>query len=430
MTATPVEVPYAIAAAVVLPESYRDERAVYGAYAWLRDNCPLGLAKVDGYDPVWLVSRHADIVAVERDARVFHNGDFNQVLRPQASDRFQKDVLGNGDIRILPTPSALDDPEHAQLRAAAGRWFMPPNLRMFHERMQVLAKEAVDHLRDMGGVGDFARDFAKLYPLRVIMTLLGVPSEDEPLMLELTQEFFGTRPSAKPKASTAAEADPAAIATQFHASINGFLDYFEGLADERRKRPREDFISHLVAAEQEGRLEPRYRNAFCISTATAGHDTTASSIAGGMLALIQDPAELAAVKADHELVAGLVDESMRWATPVKHFMRSAAEPARVRGQEIGRGERLMMLYGSANRDADVFDAPDRFNVSRGPNRHLALGTGPHMCLGQHVAKAEMRILWRELLPRLEGIALAGEPTYVASSWVGGLDTLPVQFSVS
>lgn len=418
-------VPQEIAQAVILPESYRDEQAVHRAYQWLRENQPVGLAELDGWDPVWLISRHEDIFAIERSPDDFHIGDFNQILRNQASDRFQRDVLGNGAIRVLPTLSAMDPPEHTKYRSLLMKWFMPESIRVFHDQMKLDAKEAVDGLMARVGECDFARDFATLYPLRVIMTLLGVPREDEPLMLKLTQDFFGTR---EPDATPAPAVDPAAMAKQWHAGVKGFYDYFEALAQERKKKPANDFLSLLVNATVDGEpMDPVHRNAFCVSIAAAGHDTTASSISGGLLGLATHPEQYQAVKADLSLVPGLVDEGMRWATPVKHFMRSTKRDVTVAGQKIAEGQRVMLLYGSANRDAAVFDDPYTFKVTRRPNRHLALGAGHHGCIGQHVAKLEMRTLWEELLPRLESIELAGPATFVASNWAGGIKRLPVRF---
>lgn len=431
MNPTPAttRVPDEIARIVILPEYYRDEKAIHAAYEWLRENQPVGLAEVEGWDPVWLIARHEDVTAIERTPDAFEIGDFNQILRNQASDRFQRDVLGKGSICVLPTLSTMDPPDHTKYRALLMQWFMPDSIRVFQEQIRRDAKDAVDGLMERGGQCDFARDFAMLYPLRVIMTLLGVPREDEPLMLKLTQDFFGTRePDVKPAAPAA---DPAAMAKQWHAGVAGFFDYFEQLAAERRKRPTNDFLSLLVNAKVDGEpMDATHRNAFCVSIAAAGHDTTASSVAGGMHGLITHPKEFAAVKTDLSLVSGLVDESMRWASPVKHFMRSTRREATVGGQQIAKDQRLMLLYGSANRDAAVFDDPYTFRITRRPNRHLAMGAGHHACVGQHVAKMEMRTLWEELLPRLCTVELAEEPVFIASNWVGGLKKLPVRFTAA
>lgn len=421
-------VPDHIAEAVVLPASHRDEERVQAAHAWLRENMPLGRATVPGWDPVWLVSKNADIVEVERAVSTFPIGDFNQILRNQASDDFQRNILGNGRIRVMHSLSAMDAPEHTQVRSIAQQWFMPARVRQLEEQVRSDAKDAVDGLASGDPEIDFVKEFALLYPLRVIMTLIGVPREDEPYMLGLTQEFFGTREPAP--AAEGAAPDPAEVARQWHAAVTQFLDYFSALIEQKRKVPGEDFATLIANTIDDGSLDPVYGATFCLSMAAAGHDTTSSTVSGAFLALIQNPDELAKCVSDPSLIPGLVEESMRWVTPVKHFMRSCAEPAEVRGVPIERGDRLMLLYSSANRDEEVFDRPFSFEVERKPNRHLALGTGPHACLGMHVARLEMRVLWEELLPRLQSLELTGEPAYIATNWVGGLKSLPVRIGVS
>ena len=163
--------------------------------------------------------------------------------------------------------------------------------------------------------------------------------------------------------------------------------------------------------------------------AAAGHDTTSSSTAGAIWALSQHPEEFAKVKADPALIPGLVEESIRWITPVKHFMRSAAQDTEVRGVPVAKGDWLMLCYLSGNRDEDVFDDPRQFRVDREPNRHLGFGYGPHLCLGQHLAKLEMRILFEELIPRLKSLEPAAQAALSASNFVSGPKTLPVRYEI-
>jgi hypothetical protein len=161
--------------------------------------------------------------------------------------------------------------------------------------------------------------------------------------------------------------------------------------------------------------------------ATAGHDTTSSSTAGALWALAERPDQLAKVKADPSLIAGLVDESIRWTTPVRHFMRSSAFDTELRGVKIREGDWLMLCYPSGNRDEEVFEDPFEFRVDRSPNRHLAFGYGAHLCLGQHLAKMEMRILWEELLPRLKSVELAGQAKLSEANFVSGPKSLPIRY---
>ena len=168
---------------------------------------------------------------------------------------------------------------------------------------------------------------------------------------------------------------------------------------------------------------------YYIIVATAGHDTTSSSTAGAIWALAENRSEFAKVKADPSLIPGLVDEAIRWMTPVKHFMRSATADTELRGRAIAKGDWLMLCYPSGNRDEEVFDDPYAFRVDRKPNRHLAFGYGAHPCLGQHLAKMEMRILWEELLPRLQSLELAGEPKLTQASFVNVPKSVPIRFAL-
>ena len=169
---------------------------------------------------------------------------------------------------------------------------------------------------------------------------------------------------------------------------------------------------------------------YYIIVATAGHDTTSSSTAGAMWALAENPAQLAKVKADPSLIPGLVDESIRWTTPVKTFMRTVTEDTSFAGRDLKKGDWLMLCYASGNRDEAVFEEPDRFRVDRKPNKHLAFGYGAHLCLGQHLAKMEMRILWEELLPRLSDLALDGVPAMSEATFVNGPKRLPIRFKMA
>jgi cytochrome P450 len=166
-----------------------------------------------------------------------------------------------------------------------------------------------------------------------------------------------------------------------------------------------------------------------VIVATAGHDTTSSSTAGALWALAENPAELARIQADPSLIPGLVDVAVRWTTPVKHFMRSATEDTVLGGQKIAKGDWLMLCYASGNRDEDVFEDPYVFRADRSPNKHVAFGFGAHLCLGQHLAKMEMRILFEELIPRLKSVSLAGEPRMTQATFVNGLKSLPINFEL-
>ena len=258
------------------------------------------------------------------------------------------------------------------------------------------------------------------------MTLFGVPPEDEPRMLRLTQEFFGVHDPEEQRPEMAA--DPAVGAKMWAAALEDFYAYFDDLSAKRRAQPTDDLLSLIANSEVNGKPIPREEaNGYYVAIATAGHDTTSSSTAGGVHGMIAFPENFEKVKADPSLIPGLVDEAIRWTSPVKHFMRNATADTEVRGQAIRAMDRLMMCYPSGNRDEEVFADPDRFDITRSPNKHIAFGFGPHMCLGQHLAKLEMRVLFQELLPHLKSVELAGPPRMVETNFVGGYKSLPIRF---
>jgi cytochrome P450 len=420
---TPV-IPTDIAAAAVLPESYRDEDTYRGAYKWLREHMPLAQAQVQGYDPLWLVTKFDDIRQIERDPDSFHAGDENPILNDQANDAFQRS-MNNGSIRVLDVHPYLDQPEHRQVRLVANDWFSAANQRTFAEEMRRHARNSVEQLLELGDEADFYTDFAQAFPLRVIMSLMGVPESEELRMHKLTQEFFGTHDPDMQRNEVRLE--PTAAAQMWAAAIADFFAYFSELSADRRANPRQDLATLLVNSTMNGApLEERYINGYYLAALTAGHDTTAATIAGGMWGLLRYPEQWSKLKADPGAIKGFVDESVRWTSPVRHFMRSAAREVQIRGQHIGAGDRLMLLFASANRDEDHFVAPDEFRIDR-IEPHIGFGFGPHMCIGMHTAKLEMTILWEELLPHLSSVELAGEVKLAPTNFVGGLQQLPIRF---
>ncbi|CAG7585721.1 cytochrome P450 [Rhodococcus opacus] len=425
-------IPDAVARQIVLPEGHRDNDALFEAYRWLRENNPLGRAEVEGYDPIWLVSKHADIMEIERQPDIFTSaggedkGSVNPILANQAGDAFTKSI-NNGSLRILETLTYLDPPEHTAIKDIALDWFRPTNLAKWETVIRDLAKAAVGRLLETDGRVDFVKDFALHYPLHVIMSLFGVPEEDEPRMMALTQEFFGT---ADPDAARedVEPLTPDAAAKQWVATIQDFYAYFERLLQDRRANPRDDLATIIsVARDESGEYYPNeVAYGYFIAIATAGHDTTSSTLAGGMLELGRNPDLLAKAKADLALAPQIVNESLRWASPVKHFMRQATQDYTLRGRDIKKGDRFMLLYQSGNRDADAIPDPDRFDYTRRPNKHIAFGYGPHMCIGQHLAKLELRIMFEELLPHIESLELVDDTKMIQTNFVGGLKNMPVK----
>ncbi|HEX4534935.1 MAG TPA: cytochrome P450 [Rhizomicrobium sp.] len=412
--------------AIASPKTYGDEKLIHDLLGRLRRDDPVHWTEPDGFRPYWAVTKYADILEIEKLNDIFLN-EPRSVLMDIHTEHELASMWGGPDPktgRVSPfrTLIDMDNPDHRAYRGLTQAWFMPGNLKKLEARTQELAKRYVDKMMAMGPACDFARDIAVYYPLHVIMSILGVPESDEPLMLKLTQELFGGQdPDMK-----RAEADG-------NTSTNTILDffmYFNKMTAERRANPGEDLASVIANGNVKGcPLGDLETASYYIIVATAGHDTTSSTIAGGMRALIDNPGELKKLKDNPELLPSAVDEMFRWVTPVQHFMRTATEDYVLRGKTIEKGQALELFYISGNRDEEAFADPFQFKVDRANNRHVAFGYGAHVCLGQHLAKLEIRSFFAELLRRLDSIELAGEPKRVEATFVSGLKTLPVRYSI-
>jgi len=421
-----LDIPADIAATLVDPVAYADQR-IHDAYRWLRANNPLGIARPDRFGPFWVVTKHAHIQAVSRQNELFHNADRPTTLTNQAlEERVRKITGGPNLVRSL---VQMDAPDHPKYRALTQGWFMPANLSKFEGRVREIARATVQRMLDKGGACDFVADVALGYPLHVIMEILGVPEADEPRMLKLTQELFGPQDPDTARVREALGAEQ--VSAMLQAIIADFSAYFRKITEDRRRNPRDDLATVIANAKIGGDYMPEHdQTSYYMIVATAGHDTTSSSTGGAIWALAEDGSEFAKVKANPNLIPGLVDEAISWMTPVKHFMRSATADTELGGRRIAKGDWLMLCYASGNRDEEVFEDPYRFRSDRKPNRHVAFGYGAHLCLGQHLAKLEMRILFEELLPRLKSLSLDGEVKMTQAYFVNGPKKLPIRFEVN
>ena len=270
----------------------------------------------------------------------------------------------------------MDNPDHRAFRALTQKWFAAPNLKSLKLNIREIAKEYVEKMATHGNECDFVKDIAIYYPLRVIMSILGVPKEDEGKMLRLTQELFGGKDEEMIRDTTT---------DQQTNTITDFFEYFNALTEERRKNPKDDVASVIangkINGEPIGHLEAM---SYYIIIASAGHDTTSSSTAGGILALIENSEEFRKLRDDHSLMTSAVEETIRWVTPVKNFFRTATEDCNFKGHEIKKDDSILLCYPSGNRDEEVFDNPFDFKVDRNPNKHLAFGHGAHLLSLIHI----------------------------------------------
>lgn len=420
--------PADLAELITNPRSFAEPQRVHDAFAWLRANRPVSLAVTADFEAFWLVTKHQDVMDIERQANIFHNGDRSTVLIPERMLRAVEGAIQSP--HLTRSVVNMDDHEHRAFRSLTQSWFMPGNVKKLSERIRGIARNHVDRMFARGGECDFVSDVALHFPLHVVMEILGVPEEDEGRMLVLTQQLFGARDPELARDAAAMD-DPAKGLAMFQAVLGDFNAYFSKLTADRRENPRDDLASVIANAQIDGKpISERDANGYYVLVATAGHDTTSASTSGAIWALAERPELLRQVQADPSLIGGLVEEAIRWTTPVKHFMRTATQDYELRGQTIKAGDWVMMSYLSANRDEDVFEAPAEFRIDRNPNKQIAFGYGPHVCLGQHLAKLEMRILLEELLPRLKSLEIAGTPAWTQSNFVSGPKRLPIRFEAN
>jgi cytochrome P450 len=418
-------IPKNLAERLVHPSTYGSDM-LFDTYQWLRANNPLGVAHVDGFDPFWVVTKHADILEISRNNALFPSAVRATTLMSQAGVARAHAITGSP--HLVRSLVQMDEPDHMKYRLLTQAWFMPANIKKREDAIRALAQDAVQRFAVLPGQCDFVKDVALHYPLRVVMNILGVPEEDFGRMLRLTQELFGASDPDTERFKAALSDEQ--FAQLLVGVVQDFNDYFEAITADRRAHPRDDLATLLANAEIDGApLPPFERTGYFTIIATAGHDTTSSSTAAAMWALATVPGLLERVRSDLSLVPALIEEAIRWATPVKTFMRSASADTELRGRAIKENDWLMLCYASGNRDEEVFANPDKFDIDRKPNRQLAFGNGAHLCLGQHLARLEMRILYEELLPKLKRVELDGEPRYVESFFVNGLKALPIRFEL-
>jgi cytochrome P450 len=400
------------------PSAYADDERLHAALTELRASNPVAWVDNRPYRPFWAITKHADIMAIERDNELFLS-EPRPLLATAAADDMAKEQLEAG--MGLRTLIHMDDPHHRKVRQIGADWFRPKAMRDLKVRVDELAKRYVDKMAAIGPECDFVTDIAVDFPLYVIMSLLGLPESDFGRMHALTQEMFGGDDDEYKRGGSLE--DQLAVLLDFFA-------YFSTLTASRREQPTGDLASAIANGAIDGEpLSDVDTASYYVIVASAGHDTTKDAISGGMRALIDNPGELERLRNDPSLMTTAVEEMIRWSTPVKEFMRTAAADTTVRGVDIAAGESVYLAYVSGNRDEEVFTDPFRFDVGRDPNKHVAFGYGVHFCLGAALARMEMNSLFTELIPRLDSIELAGPPELSATTFVGGLKHLPIRYSL-
>jgi hypothetical protein len=411
---------------LVDPHFYAREGYPHELWARLRRESPVHWCEPPDVVPFWAVTRHAHICEVSKQPDKFLNGPGIVPANKEVAERLARGERGPFDA--MQTIITMDPPKHRKFRRVASPWFTPHALSRIDPVVQASARRLVDELYDaqVNGEGtcDFVTQVSARHPLRILSTILGVPHEDEPFILRITNELFGAEDPEFRREGDRREA--------FRALGLEFVQYFARIIQERRAHPRDDLAGVLANADVDGaRIGDVETLGYYLITFTAGHETTRNSLTGGMHALTLHPAEREKLGRDPKrLAAGAVEEIVRWATPVNFMMRTAACDYELGDARLRRGDRLLLFYASANRDEAVFDDPFAFRIERHPNPHLGFGIGEHFCLGAHLARRSQRALFAELVPRLEEVELAAPPQRVAASFVAGFKHLEIRYRLA
>ena len=400
--------------AIANHKTYGNVELQHKLFARLRREDPIHWTEPVGYRPFWTISKYPDIVEIERQPDLFINAPRTKLLSTEFESKVREAMNGRPMlVRALPQ---MDNPDHSKYQKLTHGWFQPRQLRNLSDRIEALARESVDRLVAIGGECDFYNDIAIYYPLRVLMTILGLPQEDEPRLLKITQAYFG---GGDPDMQQGSDLIDATLA---------YVEYFRDVAKERRQNPKDDVATVIATSQIDGRpIEDFEAYSYYVALASAGHDTTSATIAGGLLALIENREAMERLQREPELISAAAEEMVRWVSPVKHFFRTAAADYEIRGKKIKSGDSLFISYPSGNRDEEAFDRPFEFMPDRSPNRHLGFGFGIHACIGRHLAKAEIVAFFREFLKRVEMIELADKPAWTETSFLGGVKRLPVRY---
>jgi cytochrome P450 len=377
-------------------------------YAWLRTNAPVFRhSDPDGPD-FWAITKYEDVKSVSRQPQLFSSYE-RGVMLAEPDD----DSLAAGRQMML----SMDPPQHERFRRLVSRGFTPRQAQLMTDRIESLAEEIVTDIEGKGEC-DLVADIAGRLPSGLIAELMGIPRSDGERLYELTEIMHTTEPGA-------------VTPERRMEAIVEMLTYADGVAQAKRRQPGHDIASSLLEAEIEGeKLTDSEFQWFFLLLVNAGGDTTRNLVAAGMQLLFDHPEEKRRLMSDlNRLLPGAVEEMLRYTSPVVHFRRTATDDTEIRGQRIARGDKVVVWYGSANRDSEIFEDPDTFDIGRDPNPHLAFGGGGvHLCLGMHVARAEIAAMLRQVLTRLPGLEPDGEPERLASNFIAGYHRMPVRWS--
>ncbi len=390
-----------------------------GAFATLREERPVSfhvepefplLPKGPGF---WALTRHADILHASRNPKLFCSGRGTQIGdQPEAFSEAFGSMIN------------MDDPRHGRMRRIVSRGFTPRMLKRLEAGVALCATEIVDEVIEKGEC-DFVTDIAARLPLRIVCDMMGIPASQHDFIFDCTNVILG---AGDPEYGGD---DLATLPAKLLGAGAQLTQLVQELGRARRETPTDDLTSALVNAEIDGeRLTESELGSFFVLLVVAGNETTRNAISHGMKALCDFPEQREIWAADFEGVAPTaVEEIIRWATPVIHFRRTATQDTEIGGQKIREGDKLVLWYASGNRDDLVFDEPFHFDVRRTPNEHVAFGgPGPHHCIGAHLARREMTVMFRELFARLPDLEVTGPAERLQSMFIHGIKHMPCSFT--
>ncbi|MBX5441869.1 MAG: cytochrome P450 [Solirubrobacteraceae bacterium] len=384
------------------------ERVPYEWFALLRREDPVHFNPEPDGPGFWAVTRYEDIRAVHRNVEVFSSeigGTSLEDLEPEHVEA-RKSMID------------MDPPRHDELRAIVNRRFTPRAVQVWEDQVRRVANEVLDRALPLGEF-DFVEHVSSEIPMQVFAEIMGIPQEERRTIIELGDRMLGNQDP-----ELAVPSDDSHKSLPFSSPVA--LEMFEfgrRLAEDRRRNPKDDIITQLAF---EGLTQREY-DVYFVLLATAGNETTRHTITHGLLALLEHPDQLEMLRRDPSLGTSAAEEMLRWATPVHHFRRTATRDVELGGAQIRAGDKVTTWFVSGNRDETVFEDPDRFDITRHPNRHMAFGPGGiHHCLGAHLARMEVRIAFEEMLKRPVEWELAGPPDRLRSNFFNGIKRMPVR----
>ena len=410
---------------LVSPELYATRGYPYQDWATLRREAPVYWYDRPGVAPFWSITKYDDIQRISRDPETFISSE-RLVVRVAGSG----DGSANDPELTVPNLINMDPPEHGKYRSATNRRFSPRGMRLLEDRIDEIAEVVIDdaaaHLVNQltdRREAEFVRDVAAKMPMAAICELLGVDRDSWEDIFRWTNEFIGAEDPEYQQGRTRRET--------WQDGMRGLMGYFSEQIARKRQHPDQSVMTTLVQAEIDGKPMPDNEIlSYAILLILAGNETTRNATSGGLQALIEHPDQFARLREEPELLDNAVEEMLRWTSPVVHFARTTTRDVEIRGVPIRAGETLAMWYPSANRDEDVFEQPDVFDVGRSPNDHLAFGGfGEHFCLGANLARLEMRSIYQHLMLRLDDIQFDGEIERLTSTLIGGIKRLPISYRV-